>query len=271
MTASWDQQVFSKLSKQVPYLTQRLQSNRWEVRYCLLSNFTRRDAETKQVLEMLVRDEHKGVANQALVRYVNGFVDIDKTLFKAELYVPGRFPITDLPDKEAPSALVDYCLGRREIRRNTFFKYDSMQPILPVLDPAELDNPRMHETLTIIGIMGRPEDAKLLHPFLESPNDYVALGAATAVIRLGDKTTGLEALRGLTIKDPSKHLCYVTEALHVLREMEHPELESMVIGVLSSVDRSKGIQPNWLSEFLILAADVTSKDVWQAPGAAEQA
>ncbi len=259
-----EQQGFPELTKRVPHFAQRLQSTRWEVKYCLLRDLTGRDLETKRALEMLVRDEHQGVANQALVRYVNTFLNIDKTLFYPGVYLPGRFPLTDLPEDEPTKALVDYCLARTEIPRKGGFRHDDMQPVLPVLDAAQLDNPRMHETLTIVGILGNPDDARALHPFLQSTNDYVVLGAAKAVIRLGDKTRGMEALRRLTTKDPSKHLYYVTEALHHLREMGHPEIESMVTRALSSVDRSERIQPNWISNFLLLAADVLGEEVWKA-------
>ncbi|MCP4580923.1 MAG: hypothetical protein GY839_04855 [candidate division Zixibacteria bacterium] len=250
---------FPDLSKRIPYLMERLHSNRWKVRYCLISDLTGRDIETKRVLKTLMLDENKSVANQATVRYLNAFVEIDRSLFKPELYVPGRFPVTDLPDKERTNALVDYCLGRRDIPRKS---HDDEQSFLPVLNPEQLDNPRMHETLTVVGILGKPGDAEKLYPFLQSTNDYAALGAIKAVIRIGDKKKGMEALRRLASWDPSKHLGYVTEALYALKEMQDPELETIVIDVLSVIDQSEGIQLNWLNRFLLLAADVTSKDVW---------
>ncbi len=255
------EEAFPDLSKRVPYLTQRLRSTRWQVRYYLLPDLKGRGSQTKRALETLVRDEHEGVANQATVRYVNNFVNVKKTLFRPGLYAPDRFPIADLP-KDAPElALVDYCLARREVSGRP---RDDMRRVLPVLDPAQLDNPRMHESMTIVGILGRPEDAKAVYPFLQSNNDYVALGAAKAVIRLGDKTKGVEALCRLADKDPAEHLYYVTEALHALREMDHPELKSIVLRILSSVDRTEGIQPNWLGEFLLLAADAVGNDAWKA-------
>ena len=104
----------------------------------------------------------------------------------------------------------------------------------------------------------------MLHPFLESTNDYVALGAAKALIRLGDRAKGVAALSRMTERDPSKHLFYVTQALYALKEMEHPELRTMTLRVLSTVDRIEGIQHNWLTEFLLLAAQVTDNDVWRA-------
>ena len=258
------EQTLPELSKRVPYLEQRLHSTRWEVRYYLLGNLAGRDSETKRVIEILVRDQHKGVANQALVRYVNNFVNIDKGIFRSELYVPEQFPVTDLPEKAPEKALVDYCLGRGKIEPKGGFRHDDMRPALPVLNPTKSDDPRMYETLTIVGILGNPEDAKALYPFLESTNDYVALGAAKALIRLGDRTKGVEALSRLTERNPSKHLFYVTQALYALKEIGQPELRTMTLRVLSTVDRIEGIQPNWLAEFLLLAAQVTDNDVWRA-------
>ncbi len=77
---------------------------------------------------MLLRNEQKGVANQALVRYVNNFLYIEKMLFKPEVYLPGQYPVTDLPEKEPYKALLDYCLSRREITRKGGFRNDDMQP-----------------------------------------------------------------------------------------------------------------------------------------------
>ena len=62
------------LAGRIPFLDQRLQSPRWEVRYFLACQLDGRDDETKGAIETLIRDKHQGVANQALVRYVNSFV-----------------------------------------------------------------------------------------------------------------------------------------------------------------------------------------------------
>lgn len=137
-----------------------------------------------------------------------------------------------------------------------------MQPVIVVLDPKKTDEPRNHESLTIVGVLGQPEDAPLLHPFLESTNDYVVLGAAKALLRLGDKEKALKALVRLTEQDARKHLYYVTEALYVLREVEHPEYRSLVLRVLAAINKTEGIQPNWLNEFLLLASDAKD-DVWK--------
>jgi hypothetical protein len=246
----------------IPFLEQRLQSTRWEVRYFLACQLDGRDDETKRAIETLIRDKHQGVANQALVRYVNNYVNIDRALFDPKVYVPGRFPVTDLPEEEPGKALVDYCLGRRAIVQKGGFRGDDMQPVVGVLDPKTRDAPTNYESLTIVGILGQSGDATLLYPFLESTNDYVVLGAAKALLRLGDRAKALEALVRLTEKDARKHLYYVTEALYALREVEHPEYRSLVLRVLATINTTEGIQPNWLNGFLLLASDVKD-DVWK--------
>lgn len=258
------QEAFPGLSKRIPHLTQRLRSARWEVRYSLLVELTGRDAETKRALETLARDSNEQVANQALVRYVNGFLGVDRSLFKPRLYCPGRFPTADLPEEDPERALVDYCLGRRRIESKPGMYDDTRPPIAP-LDPAKSDDPPMHETLTIVGILGDTVDAKDLRPFLESDNDYVALGAAKAVIRLGDRERGVAALLKLASRDPVKHLPYVTEALQVLKELNHPDIAVLTRRVVLAVDRSEGVQPNWLDWFLLFAADVVGDEVWAKP------
>lgn len=89
------ERTFTALAGHIPFLEQRLQSTRWEVRYFLACRLNGRDDETKAAIETLIRDKHQGVANQALVRYVNNFVTVDRTLFDPKIYVPGRFPVTN--------------------------------------------------------------------------------------------------------------------------------------------------------------------------------
>ena len=58
------------------------------------------------------------------------------------------------------------------------------------------------------------------------------------------------------------NLYYVTEAFYILKELGLPKLESMVLNVLSAVDSGGGVQPNWMSHFVLMAAGVTDQDVW---------
>jgi hypothetical protein len=262
------EEQYPELVKRVPHLTERLRTGRWEARYCLLSELSGRDSETKSALEALVRDSNEAVANQAVVRYVGSFLKVDRALFRPALYVPHRFPLADLPAQDPDRALVEYCLGRRKFERSR--RDDNGMAILPVLDAASSDDPRMHETLTIVGMLGRAEDADALYPFLQSTNAYVAIGAAKAVLRLGQQAKGVEALLRLTQLDTTRELPYVTEALRLLKELNHPGLDTIVRRVLASVDRGQGIQPNWVSEFLLVAADIAGPDVWTPQAASGQ-
>lgn len=244
------EQEFPRLSELVPHFEKRLRSTRWEVRYCLLSDLDGRDAESKRALELLSRDGHDAVASQALRRYVGNFVSIDRSLFRPEVYFHG----TPFLGREPMHAreLVDRCLVRL---RTADEARDAEQEAAGRADPAVAD------ALVVVGILGTPEDSVRLQPFLDSKNDYVAIQAAKAVIRLGQTQEAADALIRLTKRDPAKHLHYVTEALRLLKELDHPEFKASVLDALSAVDRTEGIPPNWLNEFLLLAAEIDG-NVW---------
>ena len=105
---------------------------------------------------------------------------------------------------------------------------NDVQPELPVLIQENRDNPAIVDTLTVVGILGKSEDAPLLYPFLESTNDYVIVGAAKSLIRLGDKNKALVALVHLTDQNPKEYLPYITEALHILKEMQYPQYRELL-------------------------------------------
>lgn len=256
------EETFAALEYRVPFLKERLHSKRWQIRYGLLSQLGGRDGETKRALELLVKDENTAVANQALVRYLHRFVNVDKTLFNIHVYAKGAYPLGVLPKENLRRTIVDYCLGRTEIAS----KYGEIDMdhggVIPVLDVLKRDEPRMYQSLTIVGILGDIDDARALYPFLESANDYVAWGAAKALIRLGDKSKSIDAVRRLAEKDVSQNLYYVTEALYLLREIDDTEFQETVLRILSRVQQEDDIPPNWLTKFLLLASDV-KKDVWE--------
>ncbi|HEX5138410.1 MAG TPA: hypothetical protein VFY93_15650 [Planctomycetota bacterium] len=248
-----EEQDFPHLSARVPYFRERLESTRWQVRYCLLGELDGSDAETKRALELLSRDGNESVANQALVRYEMGFVRIEKSLFRPEVYFL-RMPFPGCePDKGVD--LVDRCLAL----------------LRPPAEAPERPDPALVRAITVVGILGKRGDSPQLERFLDSENDYVALHAAVAVIRLGDTEKGAGALVRLTERDPAKHLHYITQALHLLKEIEHPEFKPALLHALAAVERTEGIQPNWLSHFFLLAAEIDGS-VWTPkanPGAAE--
>ena len=79
-------------------------------------------------------------------------------------------------------ALVDYCLGKRTIKWKAGTVYSERPAIAPLVGKDAHSN-QIHEAVTIVGVLGSAEDARALHPFLQSENDSLALGAAMAVIR----------------------------------------------------------------------------------------
>jgi len=231
------------------------------VRYGLLVELTGRDTETKLALELLAHDKDMNVASQAFIRYVSAFARIDATLFNPEVVWPMRFPIPNLPDADKKRALVDYCLGKNIVLKPGW-RADDTGRAIPVLDPKNADEPAMADSLMIVGILGRAEDAKALYPFLQSKNDYVALNAAKALARLGDTEKAVEGLKRLATQDVKEHLHYITQALYVLQEIKQPEYRNLVLAVLDEVEKQGPLQNGWVNEFWLLAAGV-KPDVWK--------
>jgi hypothetical protein len=263
---TWGDQNYPILSKRIPYFMERLQSNRWKVRYCLLHDLTRRDHETKQALETLILDENRRIGNQALVRYLISFVIIDKTLFSPELYLWGKLGASNaiiLPDQDHYYNLVEYLLGRsNEIVSGKTFTGGPYASLYR-LDTTRVDDPSICQTLTTIGILGKLSDARMLYPYLQSSNDYVLMTTAKALIRIGDKKKGMEALEGLAMNEQNGHTHYSAEALYALKEVQHPELEKIANRVLlSAVNNNEELRPNELNAVLLAVANATGKDVW---------
>ncbi len=214
---SKEMEQFPGLSIRIPYFMERLHSNRWQVRSCLLDDLKGRDAETKRVFEIYINDENKRVAEKAHMAYL-GFIDIDKTLFRPELYfrsiVGGRCFDGGIPDEDQYDAYVDNCVRS--------------------LNSAKLEDHSIDRTLTLVGIIGKPGDAGTLYRFLQSPDDNIAYNAAIAVIRFGDRERGIETLRRLARWDPTEDIPYMYYALIALKELQDPELETIVMEALAS-------------------------------------
>jgi hypothetical protein len=246
-------QTFPELSKKVPFLKERLASSRWQVRYALIPEIDASE-EGKRVLETLIKDEHLGVANQAQTRYLRLFLKVDKAVLRADAFVAGLVasdPFRGLSPAESRQLLLDYCRGGKPDAR---FRGDGDGSAPLPLDPAQRDNPGMADAITILGVLGEPADAEKLTPFLESTNDYVAVNAARALARLGQKDKAIAGLERLLKQEPQQHLYYMTEALRVLREIDVPLFKQRAGDVLKAVGK-KEIQSNFLNEFLLVAAE----------------
>jgi hypothetical protein len=240
----------------IAFLDQRLASNRWQVRYGLQGELNGRDSRTKGLLEILARDSNPRVANQALRRYMLQFTEVDRSVFDPQVFVGGKSPVpTILKRDHARAVLLAYCLGQVKIEEPSGFRC-SIGGDLPTLVAADSADANVADTIAVVGMLGGPKDAAALHPFAASENDYVALTAAQALFRLGDEDKSRETLERLIAREVTKHLHYITEALHVLKEIDRRAFEASVPPVLARARSKEGIQPNWLNGFLLLAAEV---------------
>ena len=246
------------LAQRIPSFEQRLHSSRQPVRYALLAELTARDAPTRQALQTLAADQDPSVASQALIRYAQAFVQVDKKLFTPAPFLRDRFAsprLADLP----PADIVDYLAGRKPLDPETTGPHGTGLLVLT----AASDDPAAGASLQLLGLFGSEKEIPLVEPYLVSTNDYVALQAAIALIRLGSKDHALQALADIARRDPlPDHLFYITESLYALREMKYPGYPKLLDQVIQRVDKADSIPGPALTSFLLLAAQ-TKPDVWK--------
>jgi hypothetical protein len=244
---------FETLTKRVDRLEERLASSHARVRYALALELRGRDVETRRALETLIADKDVEVANQAQVIWLGSFAEVDRKVFRPEVYLPHRFSLDGLTPQQARATTLAYVLGRKD---DECFHGNDAEPGLAVLDPSKKDDPEMARPVELVGLLGSAEDVSAVAPFSASANDYVALAAAKAMLRLGDRDKAAAALAQLAGRDPKEHLYYVTEALRVMQEMKHPAFKDHVLKVWEAVKSDQTIQANWWSDFALLAAEV---------------
>jgi hypothetical protein len=172
----------------------------------------------------------------------------------------GKYPVKNLPAENSDRALVDYCLGKKVAL--TARAEDDETASVAVLAKQNRNKPAVVEAIVVVGILGNADDAAEIEPFLESANEQVAINAAVACLRLGVKEKAVAALERMARGDVTTQLYYVTRALRVLKQAKEPSFDGLMKTALTAVGRREEISPNWLTEFLMLAAE-DAKGVWK--------
>jgi HEAT repeat protein len=241
----------------VRYLEERLNSNRWEVRYFLALDLNAGDQETRKTLEALLQDPNESVVNQATAVYLNYFVIVRKDLIR-----PGAFIVAakEASTPEQKRAWVEYALGLKAPPHSSLdmAEFQDLRHVAP-------DDPAASEAITIVGLLGSRADATLLRPFASSSNEYVALSAAKSLIRMEDRANGVRALEDLARRRSKNDLHYVAEALAALKELEAPSYPTLLRRALAELNASDSeVSINGLNNLLFLAAE-TDASVWSRP------
>ncbi len=243
---------FPELSRRVPLFEPQLTSRHWEVRYSLLGELDGQDDETRRALEVLMKDPNDRVANQAQVRWLYEFIEVDRSLFRPEVYLQWPRGTPKIPKDQWRQAMLDHVLGR-SIQEDLCGTCTS--PGLAVLDESVMshrvgkspldqvvgapdtqvvlrDDADMANPVEVVGMLGAAEDAEVIKPFGESTNPYLAWKTAVALVRLGDrKSADAILMRIATGKRDDGNLYYVIEALDTMRRLKHPAFEETVVKV----------------------------------------
>lgn len=182
------------------YTLRRLQCPDWRVRYCLLGGPRMGTLSDRTVLEMLIRDEHKGVAGQAAVAYLLTFASVDRMFLRDHVDLFYRLP-NGLDFMGTPE------MSSIEFHRN-------------MLKSRSLGS-SLAQNIQAIGIIGKEADVQTIRPFLQDSNSYLGCTAAVAAFRLGHKDDAIATLVTI-IKQPisDESIFYQLESLRILGQMD---------------------------------------------------
>ncbi|MEN8254852.1 MAG: hypothetical protein ABFR33_05215 [Verrucomicrobiota bacterium] len=109
---------------------------------------------------------------------------------------------------------------------------------------ARKGNPHVAENIQVIGIIGNPDDASVLTPYLESSNPYVVQAAAVALVRLGHKNEGVYALRGIVDQvGTPETLYYLVNSLRLLAEIDSEYFRDTIVEFSEKINRLEFITP----------------------------
>lgn len=227
--------AFAQENCGVPFLQERMSSDKWQLRYGVIFDITGRSDDCRSLLVRLIEDSNKSVSNQAMEKYLNQFVIIDHELILKHLEKLNPIPVGSFKDSQ-----------RTDIRSATFY--------INWINIDEINDPNNGRNIMFVGIVGDKNkgDVNFIKGFAASKNDYVLLETAKAMIRLGEVNEGLKIIDVILNKDVQDHLHYQTQALHVLAEINREKYHSEYLKLKAKVDRVSDIQPNWMNEFYIL-------------------
>ena len=225
-------QILQIIETGIPYLEERLSSEWWQVRYCLLGELSSRNDEHKKLIEKLVLDNNDAVSSQALESYVSNWLKVEK-----DLIIPRIERLRPIP------LGVDFA-KEPDVRSVGF--HSSM------INKKNMDESTNVRSIMFIGIIGKPEDLNILKPFTESQNDYVLIETAKALYRLGDIQSSIKAFLKILDKDVKEHIHYQTEALYFLAELDKNMCIEEYRKIRSKINKTHNdIQPNWLSRHFV--------------------
>lgn len=180
----------SDVSERVPgviesieFFEQRLNSPIWQIRYCLLGDLDRGTQEEKAILEKLISDESRNVRNQALVRYIRNYVEIDRKLVEERLEDFYAWP---------PRAGIHR--QTQEMRSVEFHKQ--------YLQTSSF--PRLSESIELVGILGTTDDVDSILAIREQSNPHILNLIANALYRLGDKESAILVFEKVLSLEPDQ-------------------------------------------------------------------
>ncbi len=225
---------FSAVPCSLDKLIELSDSKHWELRYSLLAELDEHSDEHKKLLVKLIHDTNNSVANQALVRYIANFLNIDRNLVTSKIEKLNPLPVGALM-----SSIPD-------LKSSHFYKTALTKDI------SDANNAKW---ISMIGITGKTPDIAIITPYLKSKNPYILSEAAKALHRLGAKNEALKAFRSILNLPFEENFPYQTSTLFLMHEIDSNEALALYKNLHARFKLKTGIQPNWVSAHLLQGMD----------------
>jgi hypothetical protein len=231
----------------VPYLQERLASPWWQVRYVLINELNDGNDPKQLGITKLMADANPQVSSYARSLYLLNYLFVDKQRIVDEMEKFNPMPVgSKVADQEKYDASL-----------RTVAHYVS------AMANAAIDDAKAADTIRFFGILAKPDDAHVIERFANSPNDYVQLEAAKALLRMGLRDKGTKTVERILAKDCGSSLAFQTQALFVLRAVDRLRFKAAYRRLQQRIQADPGrdkIKPGWLHEYYVLGLEMARGD-----------
>ena len=206
-------------------------SDKWQVRYCVPSEFDAPTPLARKILERLARDANALVARQAFAVYAQLFVEVDVAIARVA-FDRGDFDKLGVNVSDA-KVFRSAAYWRGVLRRAA-------------------DDSEKAEAVRALGLL---RDTTIVAEFsqIESRNPYLLIQLAVALHRLGREEGYLERITAV-LDLPVRDVYYQTCAVDCLLQTHPLRARAAWERIEASIDAMPDLQPNWVYRHTLLKA-----------------
>lgn len=194
----------------------------------------------------------------AVDNYFNLYVDVNRNLIHGYFRFVGKLDISTPALREG---WVRYIAGTGPFPLSYASDIGAYPAPLAKLQthPAQIREVEIILGLELLGVIGSPETAPVVEPFLVDNNPAIVRAAAVAAFRLGKKAAAIKALRKISAGPVKREkLESVVDALGLLSQIDAPAFQEASLKALERCDQEPDLHPGHLTSLLMLISTFDS-------------